>query len=196
MADEVIVMPMPPILPTLDWKAVFESGTPYQDWITTGSTPANREKMEDLRRAHALESHVRGSLAALGRVVRVVAIAEDWCGDVVRHVPVLARMAQAAPNLQVRFVSREQHPEVFVRYLTNGGEAIPKFIFLSETFVECGNWGPMPADLRDFISRGKACGDVAAARRKVAARYEADPAGRETERELLALIDIAVSPEP
>jgi len=111
-------------------------------------------------------------------------------------VPVLARMAEAAPNLQVRFISREQHPQVFSRFLTNGGEAIPKFIFLSETWVECGNWGPMPAALRELIARGKACGDVPTARKKVAALYELDPRRRDTQIELLALLDLAACREP
>jgi thiol-disulfide isomerase/thioredoxin len=189
-------MPMPPVLPTLDWKAVFDSGTTYDDWIKGGTSPENRDKMETLRRAQVLDPQLAGFLAALPRPVRVVAIAEDWCGDVVKHVPVLARMAEAAPNLQVRFVSRVQHPDVFVRYLTNGGEAIPKFIFLSEKWVECGNWGPMPEALKELIARGKACGDVAAARRKVSALYEADPARHHTQRELMALLDIAACAEP
>ncbi len=130
-------------------------------------------------------------LAALPRSVHVVAIAEDWCGDVVRHVPVLQRMAEAATRLKVRYISREQHPEVFVRFLTNGGEAIPKFIFLSDAFVECGSWGPMPDACRELIARGKACGDVAAARRKVAAHYEQDSTRREVVEELVRLVDTA-----
>ncbi len=189
-------MPRSPILAAIDWKAVFDAGLPYAEWLRAGATPGNGEAMEALREAQVLEPAVASFLAALPRPVRVVAIAEDWCGDVVKHVPVLARMAQAAPALQVRFISRDQFPEVFVRFLTNGGEAIPKFIFLSEQWVECGNWGPMPAPLRDLIARGKACGDVAAARKKVGARYDADPARLETQRELLALLEIASCKEP
>jgi len=54
----------------------------------------------------------------------------------------------------------------------------------------------MPAPLRDLISRGKACGDVAAARKKVSAFYEADANRRMVVEELLHLIDIATSREP
>jgi hypothetical protein len=139
---------------------------------------------------------VAGYLAALPRLVHVVAIAEDWCGDVVRHVPVLQRLAEAGPLLKVRYISREQHPEVFLRFLTNGGEAIPKFIFLSDRFVECGSWGPMPDACRELIARGKACGDVATARKKISARYELDANRREVVTELLHLVDVAVSREP
>jgi hypothetical protein len=105
-------------------------------------------------------------------------------------------MAEAAPMLKVRIIARQQWPEVFVRFLTNGGEAIPKFIFLSDRFVECGHWGPMPEACRELIARGKACGDVAAARKKVAALYEADGNRREVVRELLRLVDVAAGREP
>jgi hypothetical protein len=111
-------------------------------------------------------------------------------------VPVLQRLAQAAPNLHVRYITREQHPDVFVRFLTNGGEAIPKLVFLSDQFVECGNWGPMPAADRVLISRGKACGDVGAARKKVGMSYQQDGERTIVVQELMALIEIAVCAAP
>ena len=189
-------MPRPAVLPLVDWKAVFESGQAFPDWLAAAESAENRRKIEDLRQSLVLDPQTLGFVAALPKTVHVVAIAEDWCGDVVRHVPVLQALAEAAPCLRVRFISRLQHPEVFVRFLTNGGEAIPKFIFLSEAWVECGNWGPMPAACRELIARGKACGDVAAARRKVSAWYEADSGRRMVVQELMQLLDIAATREP
>jgi hypothetical protein len=145
---------------------------------------------------HALEPQVEALLGALPRPVYVVAIAEGWCGDVRRHVPVLQRLAHAAPKLEVRYITREQHLDVFVRFLTNGGEAIPKFVFLSDQYVECGNWGPMPAADRALIARGKACGNLGAARKKVAQSYQADVDRRIVVEELLALINTAVCESP
>ena len=72
------------------------------------------------------------------------------------------------------------------RPLTNGGEAIPKFIFLSDQFVECGNWGPMPSADRVLIARGKACGDVGAARKKTAQSYQMDAGRRIVVEDLLS----------
>lgn len=189
-------MPRPATLPLLDWKAIFASGLDYASWLAAAESAIQRDKLEAERANLALEPAIRGYLGALPRPVHIVAIAEDWCGDVVRHVPVLQRMAEAGPNLRVSYLSREQHPEVFIRFLTNGGEAIPKFIFLSDQFVECGSWGPMPEPCRELIARGKACGDVAAARRKVAARYDLDPERREVVAELLRLVEITGSPNP
>ena len=189
-------MPRPATIATLDWKSIFASGQPYPDWIQAGESPDNRARMEASRQALALAPELRGFLAALPRPVRVVAIAEDWCGDVVRHVPVLQALAEAAPRLELRFITREQHPEVFVRFLSNGGEAIPKFIFLSEAWVECGNWGAMPESCKQLIARGKACGDVASARKQVAALYAADPNCEQVIQELAKLLEIACCLEP
>ncbi len=189
-------MPRPPILPVVDWKLVFSSGTQYEQWIAGAESKDHANTMEEGRRTQPLESHVMGMLGALTRPVHVVAFAEDWCGDVVRHVPVLEAVADAAPQLKTRYVTREQWPDIFARYLTNGGEAIPKFIFLSEQFVECGNWGPMPDDCRKLISRGKAAGNVGAARRKVSALYAADDTKHSVLSELLHLIDIASTTTP
>ncbi len=189
-------MPRPATLPVLDWKAIFESGLDYAAWLAAAESGTQRDLLVAQHGALSLEPTVAAHLGALPRPVHVVAIAEDWCGDVVRHAPVLQRMAEAGANLKVRIISREQHPEVFVRFLTNGGEAIPKFIFLSERFIECGSWGPMPDACRELIARGKACGNVAAARKKVSVRYEQDAQCREVVAELLHLVDIAVSREP
>jgi thiol-disulfide isomerase/thioredoxin len=183
-------------LPILDWKAIFESGLSFEEWLKTAESDKNREAMERVLADQEIEPHIRALLSALSRPVYVVAIAEDWCGDVRRHVPVLQRLAQAAPNLGVRYIRREQHKDVFVRFLTNGGEAIPKFVFLSDQFVECGNWGPMPAADRALIARGKACGEVGAAREKVAQSYQMDADRRIVVEELVELINTAVCASP
>ncbi len=189
-------MPQPPILPTIDWKSVYNSGKTYDDWIAGAENPDHRDLMKKLLAEQKLEPQQEGMLGALPRAVHVIAIAEDWCGDVVRHVPVLQRIAQAAPKLGLRFISRAQHKDVFIRFLTNGGEAIPKFVFLSDQFVECGNWGPMPDDCREWLSRGKGCGDVGAARAIVSKLYEADKGRQVVVRELIGRIDIAASSLP
>ena len=184
-------MPQPPLLEVIDWPAVFESGLDYAEWLAQAESADRRQAMEDGLAAQTLPAATAAALGALPRPVHVVAIAEDWCGDVVRHAPTLQKMAEAAPNLRVRYISRAQHPNVFVRFLTNGGEAIPQFVFFNHAFTQCGHWGPMPAAGKELIARGKAAGDVGAARKKVSLLYEADVEKQEVVRELMALVDIA-----
>nr|WP_320131770.1 thioredoxin family protein [uncultured Holophaga sp.] len=186
-------MPRPPILPLIDWETVFRSGKSFPDWIGSAEFPDKAAQITAGLQALSLEPRVQGFMQHLDRPVRVLAIAEDWCGDVVRHVPALRALEMAGPDLEVRFITREQWPGVFARFLTNGGEAIPKFIFLNASWVECGHWGPMPDSCRELIARGKAAGDGAGARQRVAARYAADPLLREVIAELLHGIDIAAT---
>jgi hypothetical protein len=195
--DPEVIMPKPPLLPVLDWASVFESGRSFAAWLESGESSENRRQMREDVEKTPLENQEVAYLQALERPVHVIAIAEDWCGDVVRHVPVLERLAAASHGrLRVRYISREQHPDVFARFLTNGGESIPQFVFLSDRFVECGHWGPMPAACRGIIARGKACGDIPAARERVSALYAADPARRDVVRELLELVGVAVAVRP
>lgn len=189
-------MPMPPILPTIDWSHIFASGISYDTWIQQAQNQENRQKMDEALAGQSLSPQQEAWLAAIPRAVHVVAIAEDWCGDVVRHVPVLQRLAQEGGNIKIAYITREQHKDVFARFLTNGGEAIPKFIFLSDKFVECGNWGPMPDDCRKLIARGKASGDGKTARERVSALYAADPEKAGVVRELMDLLEIASAERP
>lgn len=189
-------MPRPPLLRVIDWEDVLRSGADFDAWLKGAESSENRDRMTAALDAMAIEPDIAAGLKGLKRTVNVVAIAEDWCGDVVRHVPALQAMALETNKLRVRFVTREQYLDVFTRFLTNGGEAIPKFVFISDAFVECGNWGPMPDACRKLIARGKACGDVGAARKKVHALYEADPGLKVVVRELYELVQTASADVP
>jgi hypothetical protein len=177
----------------LDWQKIFVSGKNFDDWISSGESEENREKIREAVGKLPMPPKVQKCLKNLSRPVHVVAIAEDWCGDVVRHVPVLEKIDRASDRVRVRYISREQHPDAFCRFLTNGGEAIPKFVFLSEDFVEVGNWGPMPSEEKEWIARGKACNDVGAAREKVAEMYRADPQLVKVFSELCRFLKIAAT---
>ncbi len=189
-------MPKPPLLPTINWPDIFERGVDYAAWLDGAENPTHREKMDEFYERVSLSASDEAMLRAIDRPVHVVAIAEDWCPDVVRHVPILMKMTDASDHVRVRFIARETNLDAFARFLTVGGEAIPKFVFLSDQFVECGSWGPMQADCRELIARGKACGDLKTAREKVFARYKADPERRQVLAELGALLEIASCSTP
>ena len=186
-------MPRPPVLPAIDWKTIYHSGKSYEDWLANGESKENCKKIEGFRNQFELSSQLQAYLRAITQPVYIIAIAEDWCGDVIRHVPVLQKIVDMATNIHIRYISRLDSPQAFVRFLTNGGEAIPKFIFFNHEFVECGNWGPMPEDCRQIIARGKACGDMKTAREKISALYEIDKNCHTVVKELLHLIDIATT---
>ncbi len=189
-------MPMPINLPEIKWKHVWEGGKNFEEWLEDGENEQNVEAIKMMLKDQTFTPDSEEFVTSLDRTVHIVAIAEDWCPDVIRHVPVLQKMAELSTNIQIRFIKRIDHPDVFTRFLTVGGEAIPKFIFLSADFVECANWGPMPRECREFIARGKAYGDNGKARELVFASYFADPERKVVAAELIHELGIASSQRP
>jgi len=168
-------MPRPPILPTPDREAIFNGGTSWDDWLANPDEASQGASLKEFYANYELSDATKASLQALDGKVNIIAIAETWCGDVIRHTPLLIRMVEAAGDkAEIRFITRAQDTDFFTRFVTNGGEAIPKFVFCSREFVEVGNWGPMSTTPRKWIAQGKAAGDVGAARKKVGEFYTND----------------------
>jgi len=174
----------------LDLKAIWDQGQDWNAWLTSCQ---QREELERIYKTVALSEEDVAAVKRLARPVHVIALAEDWCGDVRRNVPVLACLAAENPAmLRVRYTDKETKPQLMIRYLTNAAEAIPIVVFLTDTFVEIGNWGPRPVECKRLIARGKAAGKIDEAYAKIKAFYTADN-HKSTIAELRALLDIATT---
>jgi hypothetical protein len=82
---------------------------------------------------------------------KLLVIAEDWCGDASNTVPILAKLVDAVPELELRIILRDQNSAVMDRYLTNGSRSIPIVIALDQEFREVGHWGPRPGVLQAWV---------------------------------------------
>jgi len=115
---------------------------------------------------------------------KLVALSEDWCGDAVNTLPVVARLAEAA-GWDLRVLSRDDNPDLMESHLTNGrSRSIPVVIVYDEQFREVGWWGPRPSELQTWVlSEGLAM--PSPERYKVVRRWYAQDKGRTTLAELL-----------
>jgi hypothetical protein len=75
--------------------------------------------------------------------LRCVIIAADWCGDVVRNVPVVFRALENS-GVPVEVLIMEDHLETMDQFLTMGGRSIPVVIFTDTGGFVLGTWGPRP----------------------------------------------------
>jgi Thioredoxin len=82
---------------------------------------------------------------------KLLAIAEDWCGDASNTVPIIARLVDRIPSLELRVIPRDENPELMNQYLTNGSKSIPIVIALDDEFKEIGRWGPRPTELQAWV---------------------------------------------
>jgi hypothetical protein len=108
----------------------------------------NREQVDQNEKDLALKPEDVQAIRSLSRPMNVVALAEDWCGDVIANLPVLGRLAQESNGkLNVRIHLRDQEPgsKIMDEHLNKGQyKSIPTLVFLDGDFNEVGVWVERP----------------------------------------------------
>lgn len=83
-------------------------------------------------------------------------ISESWCGDAAHVVPVLSKIAELNPNINLQIVLRDDNLELMDMFLTNGGRSVPKLIMLdAETGDVLNTYGPRPTEATNYVNRYK-----------------------------------------
>jgi hypothetical protein len=86
--------------------------------------------------------------------LRCIIVAAEWCGDVVRNVPVVFRALEDS-GIPVEVLIIEQNYDVIDQFLTGGGRAIPIVIFVDTGGFVLGHWGPRPKHVQAVMNRFK-----------------------------------------
>ena len=114
----------------------------------------NREALDETERSITLEAADVAFFQALPQPLHVVVLAEDWCGDVIANLPVLARLAEESGKLDVRIFLRDQNLDIMDQYLKEGQfRAIPLFVFFDQEFQELGHWIERPARMTELTQQ-------------------------------------------
>jgi hypothetical protein len=82
----------------------------------------------------------------------LLVLLEDWCGDAVNTIPVIARLVESTPDIDMRVLRRDEHPGLMDEHLTDGKRAIPIVMVLDDKFREAGWWGPRPRELQGWAT--------------------------------------------
>ncbi|WP_438444524.1 thioredoxin family protein [Gorillibacterium sp. sgz5001074] len=82
--------------------------------------------------------------------LRCLILAADWCGDVVRNIPVVFRALENS-GIPTEVLILEQNPEVMDQFLTMGGRAVPIVIFTDAGGFVLGHWGPRPKHVQEAM---------------------------------------------
>lgn len=77
---------------------------------------------------------------AAERGVKALVLGEDWCPDVWRGLPVMARIAEAT-GMEVRYFQRDQNKDIMAEFLNKGEfESIPTIVFYDGEHNYLGHW--------------------------------------------------------
>ena len=149
----------------------FATGLTWKDYLAQmGDTRARTE--HNYQKA-ALTDDERRFFAGIGQVRHALMLAENWCGDVHRNSPMLARIVEAMPNCELRVLFRDQNLDLTDCFLNNGYRSIPVLALFDKDWNEVARWVERPhaATQRAFGIRAKTL-DVAPADQQEAATAE------------------------
>jgi hypothetical protein len=132
---------------TLD-RARWDKGITYDAY--KAAMTRNQERFAENEARVALDPATVRVFKALPQRLRVLVLAEDWCGDVVANLPILGRLAKEVDKLDVRIFYRDQNLDLMERWLNQGKyQSIPVFAFFDESFRELGHWIERPASVTE-----------------------------------------------
>jgi hypothetical protein len=130
----------------------FATGLTYDGY--KAAMTRNRERLEANEGKVTLDPETIRFFKGLPKPLNVVALAEDWCGDVMANLPVLGRLAREVATLDVRIFYRDQNPDLINRWLNQGKyQSIPVFAFFDEDYRELGHWIERPASVTELRAR-------------------------------------------
>ena len=119
--------------------------------------------------------------------VRWVVLTEPWCGDAAPSLPLMAKIAEIHPSLELEILLRDDNIELMNQFLTGGAQSIPKLIQYSGDTIS--SWGPRPEGAARMIDDYKIQhGKLDATAREQLQQWYNENKGREIVSELLVLL--------
>ena len=115
----------------------FAAGAPYAQYVSTGTDEQQRRWRQFYDLVKLTEAQ-RALIGGFTRDMKVLVVSGIWCGDCVEQCPLLDKIAQANPRIQVRFVDRDQQKDLSDQVKICGGSRVPVALFLSEDHELCG----------------------------------------------------------
>ncbi len=137
--------------------AVVEQGK------STGNNPndealANYSKLtyariKRLDKTLKIEDSITEKVKNVVKPVTWIVLTESWCGDAGQTIPVINKVAELNPNIELKLLLRDDNDELMSEFLTNGGKSIPKLIaYDSESKTVLNTWGPRPSEATKLVN--------------------------------------------
>jgi Thioredoxin len=169
-------------------KRRFEQALTFEGYLET--VDKNRELWHGVHQRVRLPDEIVDEARSMPGGWHLVALSEDWCGDAVNTLPVIARLADEA-GWDLRVMGRDDNLDLIDSHLTNGrSRSIPIVIVYDENFDEVGWWGPRPDEIQSWVM-GEGLAVSSPERYKVIRRWYARDRGKTTLSELLDIVAAA-----
>ena len=133
----------------------FASALTYEQFA--GQIEKNIEEFKDnydnTKVSPELTARLKALVAKSNGPKKLLVLGEDWCPDVYRGLPVLARLAEAA-GIEFKALPRDQNLDIMNQYLNHGEfQSIPTALFYTDKMDLILVWWERPAKANEEISQ-------------------------------------------
>jgi hypothetical protein len=136
------------------FNKLFENGISYEKYVEESEKDRERLNNSWLACQKAVQRLNQQKISQMNEKLRVLCIAENWCGDCANGVPVIAMLAEMISNWDFRIVSRDAFRSEFETFYTSAGrKKIPVILFADEDGDEIMRWIERPT--RSYQLLGK-----------------------------------------
>jgi thiol-disulfide isomerase/thioredoxin len=123
----------------------FQQGFTYADFIAQINVNQDRFAQNDVTAMEALTDDDGAFFKkAVENGCKVLVLGEDWCPDVYRGMPVIARIAKIS-GMEMRVFPRDLNLDIADEFLNNGEfRSIPTVVFFNADQKYLGHWVERP----------------------------------------------------
>ncbi len=141
---------VPPVTVTANHEDLYEGGIPFDEFLDAAHR--RRDTWHANYREGTVAADVLERARAIGGTWRILAVAEDWCGDSANTIPYIARLVEAVDGLEMRVVNSTMGRSVMEAHRTPDGRAsTPTVLLLNEHFEEVGCFVERPSALQAWF---------------------------------------------
>jgi hypothetical protein len=130
----------------------LDQGMSYEQFVA--AMTKNQDRLQQSEQATTIDQADLEFFRGLPEPLDVLVLAEDWCGDVIANLPVLAKLAQESGKLRPRIFLRDQNDDLMDQFLKEGKyKSIPVMVPFDPQLRELGRFIERPADFNGLRAR-------------------------------------------
>lgn len=128
---------------------------PEQTESRINFTKLNASRMRRIDKTMVIPEKAMRSFKNINKKQIWLVIMESWCADGAQTIPVLNKICEEVPGLDLRIVMRDETPELMDLFLTDGTRSIPKLIILDNELNVVHTWGPRSRTAANMVAAYK-----------------------------------------
>ncbi len=125
----------------MNFTLQFDMGRSYAEYLAEYASPGDLRIWTEIYQSTELTDDQLSTLRSFRRKMKVLCVCGTWCPDCSAQCPGMQKFAEACPQIDLRFIDRDEFTSTTEELTLCGGQRVPMTIFLSEDDYFCGVYG-------------------------------------------------------